>query len=155
MLLAISVQAQLVIGWTDVNNPPADYYILYRSAHPDTGFIILDFVTPLEGTQEYMYYDSLLAEGIPQYYRVSAVRDLMASEFSPWCRGLYYDRSDGARLYFAYEYWPGMDKQNLLKVFTPVENCELIWQFRFTDDLVAVKCLPFSGTVAQPEVKPE
>lgn len=150
-----SASAQFALGWTDENTPPCDYYILYRSADPDTGFLMLEFVTPLEGTQTYMYYDSTVVQGTPYYYKVAAVRDLDHSDLSTWARGLWYDKSAGTYAFYEFEHWPGMDQRNMLIVYTPLEECELIWQFRYTDpDLVAVKCAPFSGTVPPITVTP-
>lgn len=155
LILTGSASAQYVLGWADENNPHCDYYILYRSVAPDTGFLILNFVTPLEGTNQYMYYDSTAAQGIPHYYKVAAVRDLDHSELSPWVRGLWYDKSGGTYAFYAFEYWPGMGLRNLLIVFTPLDECELIWVFRYADfDLIAVKCAPFTGTVPIPTVSP-
>ncbi len=143
-----SASAQVTLGWTDDNDPACDYFILYRSASPDTGYLMLDFVTPLEGTQQYMYYDSTAAQGIPTYYKVAAVRDLDHSDLGPWSRALWYDKSGGARAFYSYEYWPGMELRNMLIVYTPLDECELLWSFRYTDpDLVAVKCAQFTGTV--------
>ena len=151
-----SASAQVVLGWTDENDPACDYFILYRSTSPDTGYLVLDFVTPLEGTVEYMYYDSTAVQGSPLYYKVAAVRDLDHSELSTWSRALWYDKSGGARAFYAFEYWPGMGQRNMLIVYTPLDECELLWSFRYTDlDLVAVKCALFTGTVPPIRVTPE
>ena len=151
-----SASAQFALGWTDENDPACDYYVLYRSAHPDTGYLVLDFITPLEGTQEYMYYDSTAVnQGTPYYYKVAAVRDLDHSELSAWSRALWYDKSGGALTFYAHEYWPGMDHRNMLVVYTPLDACELLWSFRYTDpDLVAVKCAQFTGTVPTVRLTP-
>jgi hypothetical protein len=155
LLMTGSASAQFALGWTDENDPPADYYILYRSAHPDTGYLMLDFVTPLGETQEYMYYDSTAVEGTPYYYRVAAVRDLDHSDLSSWSRGLWYDKSGGTFAFYTFEHWPGMDQRNMLIVYTPLEECELLWSFRYTDpDLIAVKCAPFTGTVPPISITP-
>ena len=150
-----SAAAQFALGWTDTNDPPADYFILYRSAHPDTGYLMLDFVTPLEGTVEYMYYDSTTASGTPYYYKIAAVRDLAMSELGSWSRGLWEDMSSGTYPFYEFEYWPGMGERNMLIVYTPLEECELLWQFRYLDpDLIAVKCAPFAGTVPSISLTP-
>jgi len=157
LLVALPTVAQpWAVGWTDENDPPADYFILYRSMHPDTGYLMLDFVTPLEGTNEYMYADTTVVAGTPYYYRVSAVRDLDCSEMGPWSRGLWYDKSNGTYAYYEVEYWPGMEpSQNMLMVYTPLENCELLWRWLYADDLVAVKCAPFSGVVPPIRIQPQ
>lgn len=157
LLMTGSASAQFALGWTDENDPSADYFILYRSSHPDTGFLMLDFVTPLEGTQEYMYYDSTAVAGEAYYYRVAAVRDLAHSELGPWSRARWEDMSGGTYPFYAFEYWPGTeeDKTNMLIVFTPLENCELLWMFRYLQpDLIAVKCAPFAGTVPPVSITP-
>jgi len=155
LILSISAQAQIAIGWTDANDPHADYYILYRSADPDTGFLVLDFVTPLEGTHEYMYADTTISEGIPFYYRIAAVRDLDHSDLSPWARALWYDKSGGTYAFYACDYWIPTDRSNMLMIYTPIENCELIWRFLYPyNDLIAVRCAPFVGIVPTPELTP-
>lgn len=155
LTLTGSASAQYALGWTDENTPPCDYFILYRSIDPDTGFLMLDFVIPLEGTVEYMYYDSTTIEGTPYYYRIAAVRDLDHSDLSTWSRGLWYDKSGGTFAFYAFEHWPGMDQRNMLIVYTPLDECELIWQFRYTDpDLIAVKCALFTGLVPTPAMSP-
>lgn len=155
LLFSMHVQAQVAVGWTDENDPHADYYILYRSMDPDTGFMVLDFVTPLEGTNEYMYADTTIAEGVPYYYRIAAVRDLDHSDLSPWGRALWRDKSGGTYAFYAYDYWPESERSNMLIVYTPIENCELIWRFVYpTGDLIAVKCAPFVGIVPTPILEP-
>lgn len=155
LLLVADAHAQVAVGWTDMNDPVADYCILYRSTNPDTGFLVLDFVTPLEGTAEYMYTDTTIAEGVPYYYRVAIVRDLDHSELSPWARALWRDKSGGVRTYYAHDFWPGMNQRNMLVVYTPIPDCELIWQWNYLSDLIAVKCAPFVGTVPTPALEPQ
>lgn len=155
LLMTGSASAQYALGWTDENDPPADYYILYRSAHPDTGYLMLDFVTPLGETQEYMYYDSTAVQSVPYYYRSAAVRDLAHSDLSLWSRARWEDMSGGTYTFYEFEHWPGMDQRNMLIVYTPLEECELLWSFRYTDpDLIAVKCAPFAGTVPPISITP-
>lgn len=155
VLVTSPASAQYALGWTDENDPHAEYYILYRSVYPDTGYLMLDFVTPLEGTNEYMYYDSTATQGTPNYYKIAAVRDLDHSDLSAWSRGLWYDKSGGTHAFLSFEYWPGMESRNMLMVYTPLDQCELLWSFRYTQpDLVAVKCAPFTGTVPAPSISP-
>lgn len=155
-----SAQAQefpgIGLGWEDPNDPPCDYYILYRSEHPDTGFLVWDFITPLQGTNIYMTVDTTAVEGVPYFYRIAAVRDLDHSSLSPWSRALWHDKTGGAYTYLAAEYWNGGDLTNMLVVYTPIADCDLVWRFIYpTGDLIAVKCAPFSGVVPPINLTPQ
>ena len=141
MVLPCVVSAQSVqVSWDDAvaaaTDGPADYFVVWRSDHPDTGFV------EYANTTDTVYVDADIPNDSRIYYRISSVRGYLLSEHSGWVSLRWIDYTSGIfNTPRIHEYYPGDDRV-LLVVWPPNEGCEILsWEYGLLD-LIGIKCDP-------------
>jgi hypothetical protein len=127
-----------MIAWNDVAASsvagPADYFVVWRSQSPDTGFV--EYAT----TTDTVWVDLAVPADVRVYYHVSSVRGYLMSSNSDWVSIRWLDYTGGAfnttRLH---AYYPG-DPRVLLVVWPPNDTCDIAaWEYGIMDK-IGIRC---------------